>query len=163
MVLNLLPCAVCRLCWDEIGPHNFHNKPVWIGEKAIPRVARRVVMPEVCDDCWEAFAEWCRATLGRRRRETQISHSRTSKTQFFAMDWSETGVEQKYARFTHNALDEWLTVAMGKMAAEVMSKRARSRTIAGKNEKALSHIMGQRRAKPRYPQMKEAAAQGIKP
>ncbi len=157
MVLTLLPSGICRLCWNEIDERNFHCRPVWIGETAIPRVARRVVMPEVCDDCWGAFAEWCRATLGQKRREAQFSDVRKNAKRDAEMSWGEGYAERKYGRFCHRTLEEWLARSMGRIAGEIMG----ARTKAGRRHALAQDVArwrAQPRVKPRYPRMKDASA-----
>ena len=128
MVLTLLPAGWCRLCWHNLHEGNFHCRAIWIGDTGIPVRARRTVMPEVCDDCWQCFANWCARKLGEERRKAQFSdvgrhNSRgTVQRREVAMSYSEARAEKLYGRFSQHAVDEWLTAAMQKNAKDLMGK-----------------------------------------
>ena len=101
MALTRLPSGWCRLCWHNLHEGNFHCRAIWIGDTGIPVRARRTVMPEVCDDCWQFFANWCRSKLGAERRKAHVGvvgrHSTrgTAQRREGAMSYSEARAEKR--------------------------------------------------------------------
>lgn len=155
MVLTLLPAGSCRLCWHDLTESNFHCGAVWIGETGIPCCARRAVMPDVCDDCWRAFAAWCRARLGEERRKAQFSDAAwrrpgAVKARDTEMSWEEGRAESRYARFSQASVEEWLVKAIAKSADAIMGAQTKVGQKKARQERAYAPYP---KVPKRYPKM----------
>jgi hypothetical protein len=108
-------CA-CRLCEREFDPaapaeaivpggHQFSQ-----GRIRLPRVARRHLLPRVCDDCWHDFSKWMAAKELAQHR--QVGKTVTKGTHVARLVWMAEWQTEKYENFSLEVLCEWLNEAL---------------------------------------------------
>lgn len=145
MTLTLTFNCACRLCGAEFDPtataeaitpggHRFTE-----GRIRIPRVARRHLLPFVCDECWEGFSRWMAAKELAQHREDAKKHGKNVRQHWTDSDARKTS--NKYESFSKEVLFEWLAdglktkatielrdrvVGIATKAAEKRAERARN-------------------------------------
>jgi len=104
-------CA-CRFCGTEFdpaapaGPIKPNNYRYPYGRISLPRVARRYLLPFVCDDCWYGLSQWMAAKeLAQHRKDAQ-KHSKREKQRW--QDYDAEKARKKYESFSQEVLCEWL-------------------------------------------------------
>jgi hypothetical protein len=150
-------CA-CRLCGTEfdpaapagaIAPGGFEHHYPNDGRIRLPRVARRYLLPFVCDGCWHGFSRWMAAKeLAQHRRDAQ-KHYAGLRHNIRDRDAEQTS--RKYQRFSQELLAEWLADGLKTLAqielrdrligiaTDAAEKRAeRARKYFGRSGKAHS-------------------------
>lgn len=107
-MLRLVLGDCCRLCGAEfvINTHGPHF--LAFGERPIPRVARRHLLPGCCDGCWARFNEWRAARMAQERRKSHKIERADIRTARLFNDIAES----TYGRFTAAARDEWLATIL---------------------------------------------------
>jgi hypothetical protein len=103
-------CA-CRLCDREFDPAAPAEAITPGGHRLsqhrirLPRVARRHLLPNVCDDCWDGFSKWMAAKeMGQHRAQAKyIKRERHDSRDQIAEHTSE-----RYQNFSQEVLCEWL-------------------------------------------------------
>ena len=106
-------CA-CRLCGTEFDPAA-PAEPIVPGPRpylwengrvCIPRVARRHLLPFVCDGCWYGFSMWMAAKELAQHRADAKTHRSGLRHNIRDRDAEQTS--RKYQRFSQEVLCEWL-------------------------------------------------------
>lgn len=112
-----LNCA-CRLCGAEFDPTEpappitpGMDDPLGYGwlprtpRISLPRVARRHLLPGVCDGCWAGFSKWMAAKELAQHR-TQAKHMKGDR--YESRDRKAEYISNKYQKFSQQVLCEWL-------------------------------------------------------
>jgi len=115
-------CA-CRLCKTEFDPvapagpivpgaaNNYHRRD---GRISLPRVARRYLLPFVCDGCWHGFSRWMAAKEIAQHRQDAKQHTKGDHWKWRVKDAAQTS--HKYQRFSQELLVEWLSDGLKTLA-----------------------------------------------
>lgn len=128
MTLTLTFNCACRLCGAEFDPaapagriapgHNHHSchddHPSSYGRISLPRVARRYLLPFVCDECWHGFSRWMAAKELAQHRQDAKKHYAGLRHNIRDRDAEQTSM--KYQRFSQELLAEWLSDGLKTLA-----------------------------------------------